>query len=116
MFRAIRHAVAIRPRHFEKNSISQPMLIELTSELSSRQWRWICEEVGEERAKKALSELNGRKPWPLNVANVLKLRLPHEKLLPFVSLAKPSGLDPRTRLTELREKLQKKIDSERRYY
>ncbi|WP_133065762.1 hypothetical protein [Mameliella alba] len=82
---------------------------ELTSELSARQWCWLCERVGQEAALRALEAAvkRGRKPWPLNAARELGLRMPHEAALPPVP-SQTSAEDVeavKQRLRELRMEL-----------
>jgi len=79
---------------------------DLTSDLSARQWRWLCERVGEPAAAAALAAAvaRGRKPWPLNCARELGLVLPAAAALPPVPLpASPERVQiERARLRELR--------------
>lgn len=57
---------------------------DLTSDLSARQWRWLCDSVGEPVALRALAAATGkgRRPYPLNAAKELRLTMPHESALP----------------------------------
>ncbi len=54
----------------------------ITNERGKREWLYIIDRVGQERAQQAISELGNRKAYPLNVAKVLKLDLPDEQYLP----------------------------------
>lgn len=49
---------------------------EITNELGMKQWNYIISCVGEDVAFDALSRLNGRRPFPLNVAKLLKIEFP----------------------------------------
>lgn len=49
---------------------------EITNELGQKQWNYIVGCVGKDIAFEALSLLNGRKPYPLNVAKLLKIEMP----------------------------------------
>lgn len=52
----------------------QPLL---TNDRSKREWQYIVERVGEKRALEAISRLPGnRRPYPLNIARVLNIKLP----------------------------------------
>lgn len=79
---------------------------DLTSDLSARQWRWLCDRVGEPAAAAALAAAveRGRKPWPLNCARELGLTLPAAAALPPVPV--PVSAEQvqiaRARLRELR--------------
>ena len=55
---------------------------ELTNTRACREWIYIINRVGCERADKAMSQLGNRKPYPLNIARILKLELPAEEFLP----------------------------------
>lgn len=49
----------------------------ITNPRAAREWAWIVQQVGEQAALEALGKLPGnRRPYPLNVARVLGLRLP----------------------------------------
>ena len=55
----------------------------LTNERAEREWKYLCERVGEQRARAAIGQLKGRqRAYPLNIARVLKVQLPEEALLP----------------------------------
>lgn len=55
----------------------------LTNERAEREWKYLCQRVGEERALAAIGRLKGgQRAYPLNIARVLKIRLPEEALLP----------------------------------
>jgi hypothetical protein len=55
----------------------------LTNERAEREWKYLCQLVGEERALAAISQLKGgQRPYPLNIARVLKIQLPEEAQLP----------------------------------
>lgn len=57
---------------------------DLTSDLSARQWRWLCDAVSEPVALRALAAASGkgRRPYPLNAAREMGLKLPLEAALP----------------------------------
>lgn len=51
----------------------------LTNNRAQREWAWIVAQVGEQAAREAIARIPGRrKPYPLNIARVLGLRLPQE--------------------------------------
>jgi len=55
----------------------------LTNERAEREWKYLCQRVGEQRARAAIGQLKGRqRAYPLNIARVLKVRLPEEAMLP----------------------------------
>jgi hypothetical protein len=55
----------------------------ITNERGRREWLWIVNRVGERTALEAICRLPGQsKPYPLNIARVLKLSLPDERDLP----------------------------------
>ncbi len=56
---------------------------ELTNERAMREWQWLCSEVGETVARATISTLPGnRRPYPLNIARALDVKLPAEEKLP----------------------------------
>jgi hypothetical protein len=60
------------------------MVPEITSERASREWQYLVERVGEERALAAISRLAGkRRAYPFNIAKVLGVTLPGEADLPL---------------------------------
>jgi len=79
---------------------------DLTSDLSTRQWRWLVDRVGEPAAAAALSAAvaKGKKAYPLNAARELGLVLPAAAALPPVPV--PVSAEQvqiaRARLRELR--------------
>lgn len=79
---------------------------EFTSDLSRRQWRWLCDSVGEPVALRALAAATsrGRRPWPFNAARELGLKLPIEAALPPVpqSTTPQEAQAARDRLRDLR--------------
>ena len=55
----------------------------ITNERAEREWRYLCQTVGEARAREAIGRLKGgQRPYPLNIARILKVQLPEEALLP----------------------------------
>jgi hypothetical protein len=59
------------------------MTPEITNERGRREWLWIVSRVGERAALEAIGRLPGaKKPFPMNIAKVLKLSLPDERDLP----------------------------------
>lgn len=55
----------------------------LTNERAEREWKYLVNRVGEERARAAIGRLKGaQRPYPLNIARLLKVELPEEALLP----------------------------------
>lgn len=49
----------------------------LTNERAKKEWAWILERVGPQAAQEALETLQGaQRPYPLNVARKLGLKLP----------------------------------------
>lgn len=48
----------------------------LTNDRAKREWEWIVRQVGEATAVAAMNALNRQKPYPLNIARKLKLKLP----------------------------------------
>ncbi len=54
----------------------------LTNERGKREWLYIIDRVGQERAQQAINKLGNKTAYPLNVARVLKLKLPDEQYLP----------------------------------
>ena len=63
----------------------EPMEPEL-NDRGRREWQWLCDRVGEDRARQALAAAvrRGRKPFPLNAARELGLSLPAEPDLPVM--------------------------------
>jgi hypothetical protein len=55
---------------------------EITNQRAECEWLYILQLVGEERALAALQKLGNRRPFPMNVAKVLKITFPPEHLLP----------------------------------
>ena len=78
----------------------------LTNDRAVREWAWLCQRVGEGAARAAIARLPGqRKPFPLNIARVLGLRLPPpEQLPPVPAPAVPPSPEVLQRLRELRAK------------
>lgn len=73
----------------------------LTNDRARREWAWIVAKVGAEAAKASLETLGSQRPYPLNVARRLKLKLPS-------SLAEAPPASPevaKAHLTALRAKL-----------
>lgn len=56
----------------------------LTNDRGRREWLWLCQRVGEDRARAALAAAvrRGRKPFPLNAAREVGLSFPPESALP----------------------------------
>lgn len=77
---------------------------ELTNTRAEREWKWLCQRVGEDIAKAAIANLAGnRRAYPLNIARVLGIELPDEALLPALK----SNTDAaRAALAEIRKCLQ----------
>lgn len=77
---------------------------ELTNLRAEREWKWLCQRVGEARARAAIARIPGnRRPFPLNIARVLGVDLPDEALLPALN----SNTDAaRAALAEIRKCLQ----------
>ena len=81
----------------------------ITNERGQREWLYLIHRFGEARVLKAISEIPGdRRPYPLNVARVLKVSLPKPDDLPFLcepgktAAEKANGLAAiRAMLTEL---------------
>lgn len=82
---------------------------ELTSDLSARQWRWLCDSVGEPVALRALAAATGkgRRPYPLNAAKELNLTMPAAAALPPLPVpVTPEQVQAaRARLRELRSEM-----------
>ena len=76
----------------------------LTNPRAEREWRWLCQHVGEARARAAIANLPGnRRAFPLNIARALGIELPDEALLPALN----SNTDAaRAALAEIRKCLQ----------
>lgn len=58
---------------------------ELTNERAKREWQWLCEEIGENRARAAIGKLRKKgtqRPYPLNIARIEGVKLPPEEDLP----------------------------------
>ena len=81
----------------------------LTNERAEREWRYLCQRVGEQRARAAIAELvGGQRPYPLNIARRLKIVLPEEALLPPSDAqlrARQEGQDPASRSLEVMRRL-----------
>ena len=82
----------------------------ITNERAEREWRYLCQTVGEDRARAAIGRLKGgQKAFPLNIARVLKVQLPEEALLPASDAqrqAQANGEDPASRaLADMRRTL-----------
>lgn len=79
----------------------------LTNDRARREWAWLCQRVGESAARHAISKLPGqRKPFPLNIARVLGLRLPPpEQLPPPPAPQTPPPAEVLKRLRELRAQM-----------
>ena len=54
----------------------------ITNERGQREWLYIINHVGLERAQQAMTQLGTKRAYPLNIARVLKLILPEEQYLP----------------------------------
>lgn len=82
----------------------------LTNDRARREWAWIVSQVGLERATAALERLGNRKPFPLNIARVLGLKLPdalaNEPALPQQTSGPPQEVQQR--LNALRQRLRDK--------
>ncbi|MCX7689055.1 MAG: hypothetical protein N2045_13915 [Fimbriimonadales bacterium] len=51
----------------------------LTNDRARREWDYIVQRVGEAAAREAIKKLPGnRRPYPLNIARVLGIKLPQE--------------------------------------
>lgn len=74
---------------------------EITNVRGEREWLWICAQVGEDRARQALEQLGNRRPFPVNVARVLGLVLPEERLLPQTAAQLESIAQSRAKLREM---------------
>jgi len=82
----------------------------LTNERAEREWKYLCERVGEQRARAAIGQLKGRqRAYPLNIARVLKVQLPEEAMLPSSDAqqqAKRRGEDAAARgIAEMKRRL-----------
>lgn len=79
----------------------------LNNDRARREWHWLCQRVGESAARHAISKLPGqRKPFPLNIARVLGLRLPPpEQLPPPPAPQTPPPAEVLKRLRELRAQM-----------
>lgn len=56
--------------------MSKPLL---TNERAHREWDWIVAQVGQESAQNAIQALSGaQRPYPLNIARKLGLKLPEQ--------------------------------------
>lgn len=54
-------------------AVKEPLL---TNDRARREWAWIVTKVGEPTAVAALERLGNQRPYPLNVAKILKISLP----------------------------------------
>jgi len=49
---------------------------ELTNDRAKREWLWLCQRVGEKRARASIAGIPGkRRAYPLNIARVLGVEL-----------------------------------------
>lgn len=72
----------------------------LTNERAEREWRYLRMRFSEEKLNEALTSLPGdRKPYPLNVARMLGVKLPKPDDLPQIQ--RPKALDDRVARAEL---------------
>ena len=56
---------------------------ELTNDRARREWQWLCREFGETVARAMIAALPGnRRPFPLNIARALNVKLPPDEKLP----------------------------------
>ena len=56
----------------------------ITNERAAKEWRYIVNRVSEQVALNAIKKLPGRqRPYPLNIAKVLRITLPTEDKLPM---------------------------------
>lgn len=82
----------------------------ITNARARREWQWIVSQVGIERATAALERLGNRKPYPLNIARLLGLKLPdalaNEPALPQQTSGPPQEVQKR--LNALRQRLRDK--------
>ena len=80
----------------------------LTNDRARREWAWLCQRVGESAARAAIARLPGqRKPFPLNIARVLGLRLPPPEQLPPVPEPPLPPDEVRRRIAELKALFQR---------
>lgn len=84
----------------------------LTNERAQREWKYLCQYVGERRARAAIAQLKGgQRAYPLNIARILKIDLPEESLLPISDAevdARREGRDQGSRaLSEMRKLLRR---------
>ena len=70
----------------------------LTNARAAREWQWIISQVGERRALAALEQLGNRKPYPLNVARILGLKLPSALAIEQTPPAQACGPSPETKV------------------
>lgn len=90
--------------------MTAPLAPLLTNARAEREWAWILRQVGQERAQEALTQLGNRKPYPLNAARVLGLKLPsHLATDPTPEKANSPGPSKETlqRLAAIKERLHK---------
>lgn len=82
----------------------------LTNSRAHREWAWIVSQVGLERATAALQQLGNRKPYPLNIARVLGLKLPTALAVDKAPSAQICGPSPEIKrhLDALKRRLQDK--------
>lgn len=68
---------------------------ELSNDLARRQWQWLCQRVGEARAREGLAAacVRGRRPFPLNVAREIGVQLPAADDLPSNTATAASHLE-----------------------
>ena len=59
------------------------VLPEITNQKAEREWLYLIDRVGECRALEAIRHLGNRRPFPANIAKVLKIKFPQEDLLPY---------------------------------
>ncbi len=74
----------------------------ITNDRGRREWQWLCDTVGPNQARAAIRKLNGgQKPYPLNIARILGLRMPDEANLPPLRSA-PDRDKAHTKISEIR--------------
>lgn len=57
---------------------------QLSNERARREWQYLIDRVGAERAQAAIAQIPGhRRPFPLNIAKVLGIEIPPESRLPW---------------------------------
>jgi len=61
---------------------------EITNQRGEKEWLYIVNLVGEKIAIEAFKKLGNRKPYPLNIARILKIQLPTEEFLPSLDSEK----------------------------